>query len=68
MAKVYNKETKSFDDKHWKDIRVGELIKVEDEEFIPCDLLLLKSVDDKGLCFVETKNLDGETNLKIKNV
>jgi P-type E1-E2 ATPase len=54
--------------KQWKDIRVGEIIKVQDEEFCPCDILLLSSADPKGTCYVETKNLDGETNLKIKNV
>lgn len=31
-------------------------------------MLLLASSDAKGVCYVETKNLDGETNLKIKNV
>jgi phospholipid-transporting ATPase len=52
----------------WKDIRVGEIIKVRDDEFAPADLLILASSDVKGVCYVETKNLDGETNLKIKNV
>jgi phospholipid-transporting ATPase len=29
---------------------------------------LLNSSDPKGVCYVETKSLDGETNLKMKNV
>ena len=29
---------------------------------------MLASSDVNGLCYVETKNLDGETNLKIKKV
>jgi Cation transport ATPase len=34
---------------------------------MPCDILLLNTGLPKGVCYVETKNLDGETNLKIKN-
>jgi hypothetical protein len=29
-------------------------------------MLLLNSSFPKGICYVETKNLDGETNLKHK--
>ena len=45
---------------------VGDIIKVEKDEQLPCDVLLLYSSEDKGNCFIETKNLDGETNLKEK--
>jgi magnesium-transporting ATPase (P-type) len=38
------------------------------DEFIPSDLILLGSSDIKGSVYIETKNLDGETNLKIKSV
>lgn len=29
-------------------------------------MILISSSSDKGICYVETKNLDGETNLKHK--
>ena len=31
-------------------------------------MITLQSSDPKGVLYVETKGLDGETNLKIKNV
>ncbi len=37
-------------------------------EVIPADILLLSSSDPLGICFVETSNLDGESNLKQRLV
>jgi phospholipid-translocating ATPase len=50
----------------WHKIRVGDVVKVEKDQFFPADLLLLSSTYEDGICYVETMNLDGETNLKIK--
>ncbi|KAG2253277.1 hypothetical protein Bca52824_083413 [Brassica carinata] len=36
------------------------------EEFFPADLVLLSSSYEDAICYVETMNLDGETNLKVK--
>lgn len=46
---------------------VGDIIKVHDNENIPADLVLISSSSDKRNAFVDTMNLDGETNLKEKN-
>ncbi|OIT29881.1 PREDICTED: putative phospholipid-transporting ATPase 9 [Nicotiana attenuata] len=55
-----------FDLSEWKNLRVGDIVKVEKDQFFPADLLLLSSCYDDAVCYVETMNLDGETNLKLK--
>ena len=50
-----------------KDIRVGDIVCVRNKEQIPCDLVLLQSSSAES-CFVETSNIDGETNMKIREV
>jgi len=63
---LYNPETKNFERVLWGDIRVGDIIRINRDEGIPADLLFVTSSLKSGLCFVDTKNLDGETNLKEK--
>ncbi|KAH7820133.1 putative P-type ATPase [Monocercomonoides exilis] len=50
----------------WKDIKVGHLVKVECDELVPADLVIIYSPLELGVCNIETSNLDGETNLKTK--
>ncbi|KAJ2379980.1 hypothetical protein GGI05_006460, partial [Coemansia sp. RSA 2603] len=48
----------------WRNVRVGDFIVLKTGDPAPSDMLILAtSADDNG-CYVETKNLDGETNLK----
>ena len=47
-------------------MKVGQICKVRCDEYFPADMVLLNSDDPQGICYVETKNLDGETNMKHK--
>ena len=51
----------------WEDLRVGDFVKIMDHESIPADMLICATSEDDNVAFVETKNLDGETNLKSRN-
>lgn len=50
----------------WDSVKVGDILKVRSGETFPADLVLLASSSDDGLAFIETKQLDGESNLKVK--
>lgn len=56
----------NFEKKRWIHVHVGDIIRVNSEEPFPADIVLLSSSEPEGLCYIETANLDGETNLKIK--
>ncbi|KAF3916030.1 hypothetical protein AA313_de0209354 [Arthrobotrys entomopaga] len=52
---------------NWKNVRVGDWVRIYNNEEVPADVVILATSDADGACYVETKNLDGETNLKVRH-
>lgn len=61
-----DKHTGGFQPVEWQKLKVGQVVKIHQDEYFPADLLLLNSSITGGIAYVETKSLDGETNLKHK--
>ncbi|XP_055682408.1 phospholipid-transporting ATPase VA isoform X2 [Lutzomyia longipalpis] len=67
-CRVYHGETERYKRVLWQDIRVGDLVHISNNETVPADILLLRSSDPHGVCYIDTCDLDGETNLKRREV
>ncbi|KAI5868263.1 phospholipid-translocating P-type ATPase [Durotheca rogersii] len=50
----------------WQDVKVGDVVKLLRDDAVPADLVLLHATGEDGLAYIDTMDLDGETNLKSK--
>ena len=70
VAHKFDAATGQFVDVKWFEIAVGDYVRIETRGQVPADVIILsvaeKTEPPMGMCYVETKSLDGETNLKIK--
>ncbi|CAH7683306.1 putative aminophspholipid translocase [Phakopsora pachyrhizi] len=64
----FKDEDQFFKKAKWDSLRVGDYVKVLNNQAVPADILICSSSDsEENVCFIETKNLDGETNLKSRH-
>jgi len=48
------------------DLKVGDIIYVEKGQRVPADMVLLRTTEQSGACFIRTDQLDGETDWKLR--
>ena len=58
-AQVYDFKYKEFISVYWQDIRVGHIIKVERDEIVPADILILEAMDKSHVCYVDESSITG---------
>ena len=71
-TETFNRASSQFQSTKWSEVVVGDFIRITSRQIIPADIMILSVAEQNksapvGLCYVETKSLDGETNLKIRN-
>ena len=47
-------------------LSVGDIVLLEKNDRVPADLVLLRTSDSSGTCFIRTDQLDGETDWKLR--
>ncbi|KAI6086144.1 phospholipid-translocating P-type ATPase [Hypoxylon rubiginosum] len=50
----------------WQDVKVGDIVKLARDDAVPADMVLLHATGENGLAYIDTMDLDGETNLKSR--
>ncbi|GFS05972.1 phospholipid-transporting ATPase [Elysia marginata] len=67
-SRVYSEQEKRYVKKEWSKIHPGDFVHLSCNEIIPADILFVHSSDKQGICHIETSNLDGENNLKQRQI
>ncbi|KAI8331175.1 hypothetical protein BC941DRAFT_475063 [Chlamydoabsidia padenii] len=65
-GRVHDSCSTQWKETQWQNLHVGDYVKILNNEDIPADVVILATSESDSLCYIETQNLDGETNLKVR--
>ena len=63
----YGRDRPHWNREPWEDLKVGDFVKLRADESVPADLVVCATSEEENVVYLETKNLDGETNLKSRH-
>jgi phospholipid-translocating ATPase len=63
----WSKKAPRWRKQNWEDLRVGDFVLLKNNDPIPADIVVCSTSEEEDCCYIETKNLDGETNLKVRH-
>lgn len=67
-CRIFSKSESRFIKEEWSKVTPGDFIHLSCNEIIPADILFIRSSDVQGICHIETSNIDGESNLKQRQI
>ncbi|KAK4471174.1 hypothetical protein MN116_005567 [Schistosoma mekongi] len=67
-CEVYSISENQYIIEQWQHLRPGDFIRLHMNDIIPADILVLTTSNSTGICHIETSNLDGESNLKQREI
>ncbi len=73
VTEVFDRSTGNFKEVLWSELQVGDFVRVKSRQTVPADVVVVQVWEPnpelpKGACYIETKSLDGETNLKFRSM
>ncbi|KAE9611241.1 hypothetical protein Lal_00038264 [Lupinus albus] len=66
QAHVLNSSSSQFQFNTWQNIQPGHVLQLFADDMIPADIVLLGTSNPTGIAYIQTMNLDGESNLKTR--
>ena len=66
LSEVNDKDELVYREDIVANLRVGDIIQLKDDDYVPADCIILRSQQKNGQAFIQTDALDGERNFKSK--